>query len=341
MADRKLMFHIGSHKTGTTAIQTALYQDRERLAENGIHYPKTPKSLGKGTSKQHAIAHRVAETGFKTQLRLWLFFSKLHRQARDYDLTLLSAEPVYRHIAPNRNLKPDDEWFAAHEAYLQRFAKFLRKFDLEIVLYVRRPHEFALSLFKEHVSKARSHPWPSFLELTERQSTYYDYPRRIECLKRVFGSVDVRHYEAEAKKGLVPEFYRRLGVDSPKSSSNPVRVSISNRGVLWLHARSGEGELHEQRYRVLYAARDPDELFAEDTRSTLWQSAEDLQTFVDRHASSYDMDFFERPAGLEHPPTIWTSDAQAEADARYLVWRAENIEMLENFDAKGGRHYHA
>ncbi len=34
----QLILHIGTHKTGTTAMQECLYRNEERLAGGGIHY---------------------------------------------------------------------------------------------------------------------------------------------------------------------------------------------------------------------------------------------------------------------------------------------------------------
>lgn len=60
---RRLIMHIGQHKTGTTAIQKTLLNNREKLQSRGIHYPDTaffyyghhkiPEALG--------VADRAAE----------------------------------------------------------------------------------------------------------------------------------------------------------------------------------------------------------------------------------------------------------------------------------------
>ena len=39
MSHRRLVLHIGVTKTGSSAIQAGLVQNRERLAERGIGYP--------------------------------------------------------------------------------------------------------------------------------------------------------------------------------------------------------------------------------------------------------------------------------------------------------------
>ena len=41
----KLLLHIGTHKTGTTALQQFLYANRELLAACGFHYATPPHRL--------------------------------------------------------------------------------------------------------------------------------------------------------------------------------------------------------------------------------------------------------------------------------------------------------
>ena len=41
----KLILHIGTHKTGTTALQQFLHANREALAARGFHYATPPHGL--------------------------------------------------------------------------------------------------------------------------------------------------------------------------------------------------------------------------------------------------------------------------------------------------------
>jgi hypothetical protein len=51
---RRCFLHIGTHKTGTTAIQVQLNNHRDRLAQRGFLYPKT------GIPDKHAGHHNIA-----------------------------------------------------------------------------------------------------------------------------------------------------------------------------------------------------------------------------------------------------------------------------------------
>ncbi|MEM9523606.1 MAG: hypothetical protein AAF982_06380 [Pseudomonadota bacterium] len=340
MTAGRLVFHIGSLKTGTTAIQAALDRDRARLAAHGIHYPATTPEFSPTRSAHHRVAHAVADLGLRNRIGLTLFFRRLRRQAADYRLTLLSAEPVYRHVAFRPPPRESDAWFEGRAVYLNRLRNYLRDFDTQILLYLRRPHDYAVSLYKEALTKTRSTRMPAFADMVEDYAPHFEYPRHLALLKERFGKVEVRGYEVEAAKGLVPAFYARLGLEAPPAEGRRMRVSVSNRAVAWLSARSGEGSPPEQRRRIFYAARDPDAIFHEAEPSTLWPSEDVFERFGARHAQTYDMEIMGAPPDFSGRPCIWTRQMQTEADARFLDWRAENLAMLKAREAKGLRHFH-
>ena len=51
--------HIGTHKTGTTAIQHFLDQNRSRLLEQGFLYPAVPE--GSLAPRQHRYIRVIAD----------------------------------------------------------------------------------------------------------------------------------------------------------------------------------------------------------------------------------------------------------------------------------------
>lgn len=340
MSVGRLRFHIGSLKTGTTAIQTTLDRDRTRLAAAGIHYPGTSPEFSPTRSNHNRVAHAVASRGLRDRIGRALFFRRLRRQARGFDLTLLSAEPVYRHVLGHPVPTEEDAWFAAHEAYLRRLHGDLTGFDVEIVVYFRRPADYAVSLYKEIVSKARRGPMPDFLPAAERFGPHFAYPRHIALLRAVFGKVETLGYEEETARGLIAGFYRGIGLEPPPVERERVRSSLSNRAVAWICRRAGEGSKAAQRERVLYAARDPDGLFAEPEATTLWPSVAAHDAFVDRYRDSYRLDFIGDPPPMTAAPVQWTDAMQAEADAAFRDWRAMNRDMLRTREARGLRHFH-
>lgn len=96
-----IVLHIGSHKTGTTAIQRYLARHRQPLSAQGIWYPRDSELLENGRdSYNHLnIARSLDCTGkpktySNEQLRQMV--AALVARARDYDTTIVSAEAFWR-----------------------------------------------------------------------------------------------------------------------------------------------------------------------------------------------------------------------------------------------------
>ena len=81
------IFHIGTHKTGSTAIQSFLFANRNRLLKSGILYP----SVGLKDKAHHNAAWTLKAGDINKTKALFL---KIEREASSYevDTVLLSSE---------------------------------------------------------------------------------------------------------------------------------------------------------------------------------------------------------------------------------------------------------
>lgn len=55
----RIIFHLGTYKTGTSTIQNHLFENRDALLENGLLYPEFGVTNGRGQGHRHTpIAHK-------------------------------------------------------------------------------------------------------------------------------------------------------------------------------------------------------------------------------------------------------------------------------------------
>jgi hypothetical protein len=344
------------HKTGTTAIQESLHLNRAWLAEHGVAYPQIGLPGKRPHKAHHDFAMGVASGESASDPAFQHCCREIERAGRTAQLTVLSAEPIYR-LALDRHLLEPDNFFKArlvylqrlmgvrkkkasiydaHRAYLKRLRKRLRAFDVSVLVYFRRPDSAAESLYKNGVAKgSTTSPFSMNLKWMER---YFDYPRRIDLFRDVFDRVEARCYETETKNGLLAGFYAALGLEEPPVKlAGKVRHSHNNRATLWLcRARAEDSRIRVHRNRALFAAENAGiPVFAESEPSTLWPSDEAFTAFVERNRPAYEMGYFDPPEPPGRPTTLWTDEMHTSAEEAFADWLRANAERLDRRAAAG------
>jgi len=127
------ILHIGTNKTGTSAIQHFLYNQPGFLAEHGFIYPKTGRG-GIGDSPAH---HPMVEALTEDPDLALDFRQKIMQEADGYRGIILSSE-------------------AFHTRPPEAVAEMLLGFDTKVVVFLR-PHIPYLSSWYREGIKSRNH----------------------------------------------------------------------------------------------------------------------------------------------------------------------------------------
>lgn len=199
----RLIFHIGTPKTGTSAVQRFLCANRQRLAESDVHYA-TPHGSGQANDVANALRMDDRRT-------VRGFLVKQVKAARrcGAETLLISAENFYarnihaamqqQQIVPNA---PERD---------QMFVEALRELipdeiaTCQIACYLRRPDLYAESLYNQHVKRGIiDTTFDEFLSLIEPALSY---DRCLYPWADVFGQRNcvLRVYDS-AKKDVVGDF---------------------------------------------------------------------------------------------------------------------------------------
>jgi len=204
----KLILHIGTHKTGTTALQKFLHANRAPLAARGLYYA-TPR----GTPHSNLIADAL-NSGDAGPVRE--FLTKHSRLARrqQVDRILVSAENFYSMSVRASMAKM--KVCASPVERDQRLIEILRTLIPEritacaIVCYVRRPDRYAESLYTQHVNRGIGFSG-TFDEFLPTITPALSYNATIRSWSNVFGPENcvVRVYEA-AEGDIVTDFARNV-----------------------------------------------------------------------------------------------------------------------------------
>ncbi|MBD8507583.1 hypothetical protein HT102_13935 [Hoyosella sp. G463] len=194
--------HIGTDKTGTTAIQQALSQSARALREHGILYPRTGR-VG------HAHYLLSSALGFTSAPKR----STPTIRARIPALQQKLANEIRRSRAATVIIS-SEMFVNEQDPALAR--ELLAPFDTRIIVYLRRHDKWWESAYRESVKRLPGPPWESsaesFIDFHQRRnSTRADYRHLISRWADQFGTAAliVRPFERQQNQpDIVADFLR-------------------------------------------------------------------------------------------------------------------------------------
>ena len=306
----RLIFHIGTHKTGTTSLQSAMSLQSEALAAAGFCYPAS------GTTRTNVIK----KTNPLLKKHLLLTTS-----AADPDESLFAAEHarLMQEFAASgqRTMVLSEEGlsgpgFLKHNG-LARVQHFAGDFDIHIVCLVRRQDSFVESLWNQRckMGKVQSHI-----------DTYADSPLIREHMNYTvmldrwasLGAVKVIGFEAAIKTGLEATFSAVTGIPLVPSKQRNVSPSMTCAAVMAVLSRMGYADVD---WRQLQAALGPDgpkrALGSRLRQKLLADYAQVNDQLFTRYGVEFPQDMPDEPAEMLPVPT--RQDVERMVDAMKLV----------------------
>lgn len=185
-----LVLHIGTHKTGTSAIQAILTRHADKLLSRGIRYIEA--------GREGRIAHHPLAWAFRgrysTQMSVWEG-ARAEIEASTAPVNLISSEGF---------------WYEEPQAVKDALG---HPGEVRIVAYLRRQDAFMQSLYKQAVSGGRKTDFHTWLrEMSHRG----DYLSVLAKWAEVFGddAITVRPYERGGRTvDAIDDFLRLIGVE--------------------------------------------------------------------------------------------------------------------------------
>ena len=209
MMSKKVIFHIGFGKTGTSSIQAMLFKHRGKLEELGVLYPET----GIYDNAHHHLAdYKVADLG-RSVIKL---YNKVVDDfiSSDCDTLLLSSE----------------QFCFCKPGYIERLVNIFDGMNCEILFYVRRQEDLIPSTFMEKVKAGNNDQFGGDFEFFLRNNMKsFDFNIRIKPWASFFGdnSINVRPYKGGKGYDVCKEFLKTIGVNENLSTDKVSRENTS------------------------------------------------------------------------------------------------------------------
>jgi hypothetical protein len=179
MPQKELYIHIGTHKTGTTALQQFFLQNREVLKQKGIEYP-----VDVGGDAGH---HRLG----------WSFHKEGGRPSNKFPADLKSSEEEWSSLlraGGNKILLSSETLYNCNAENMRHIKEYTVGFQVKFIVYLRRQDSMAASVSNQ-ITKASERKWTDYEKLPYKMN-YIDC---LEILEKTFGkeNVIVRPYEKQ------------------------------------------------------------------------------------------------------------------------------------------------
>jgi hypothetical protein len=202
MAEKRIIVHVGAHKTGSTSIQQFMYVNRDRLKSHGIAYYR-----GKFNPANHMELHGAAMrvdriSPFKAN-------RKVHggpEYASEVKLDLAGFASMA--AAPTLVFSAEGLSYLRYPDEMEALKRILPPGGVEIVYYFRNPSDFLAAYKQQSVN------WRGKGVNVDDEAWLTDFKARIAAFRETFPKVVAKSYDREMEEvgNVIPSFLDILGV---------------------------------------------------------------------------------------------------------------------------------
>ena len=196
----KLILHIGTPKTGTTAIQKFLYDNQELLKEQGYSYPKI-QDLVFPSNNGSPLRNYVKQGIPDTELFGWKEFWNNTRHELNSNHVIISYEEIF--------------CYNVH----QFISAVKKEYDnIKVIVYLRRQDRYMETIWNQCI-KRLEFSTIEFKDFKEKRIQDLDYLEKLNKISQIVGknNIIVRVYEKEQFQGkyhsVVSDFLNALGIN--------------------------------------------------------------------------------------------------------------------------------
>lgn len=207
----RVFLHIGSHKTGTTAIQEFASENSEWLKKNGLLYPSFDLIGGPRERSHLGMVNRVTRAESLPDAESPDMLMRKAREAAEAEGLdiLLSAESLFR---------LDDN---SAGKVTRMLAENLGESEFVLLCSLRARAEFAESLYRNHYRAYCKEP-EHFREWLERSQSNFQYEAILaRYAKPLQAQIRLMPYSKATRDGFVAAFFKGFGVNITDSTRPP------------------------------------------------------------------------------------------------------------------------
>jgi hypothetical protein len=146
------ILHIGQSKTGTSAIQSFLYLNKEKLHGKGILYPGVKlRGVTLDLINHNSVADSLSGLKRYPEIEAEEYFRQFSEQLKndDYQTMIISGEHYFGGEPRVWDVQSKEEYIDAYRKKLQALRLFMQDYALTIIIYLRSQVEWIESAISQ------------------------------------------------------------------------------------------------------------------------------------------------------------------------------------------------
>jgi len=224
---KKIILHLGTPKTGTTAIQKFLHINQAEMAKcASILYPTAGRVNKQGNTEiSHAtrLARMIRDGANPRPVLL-----EIEKEAHDLDRIIISSEAFFGQL--NNRLV---------QRGLKQIKNFYKNDEIKLLIYIRRWDLYLESVYNQATKKGvlavkgKGEPIHEFIDHCEKAIGWHpaDYLKYLSILENIFGneSIEIRSFDSKAffEGNLFKDLCDAIGINSLEPYEIPKKSNES------------------------------------------------------------------------------------------------------------------
>lgn len=204
-----IFLHIGTPKTGTSAVQKFFHLKYTELKKHGLLYPKT------ASNKDGLVHHRLSQAlGFR------------HGNKGNIDIYGQELTNIFRELEQEINDSSVHSVLFSSENFcipsdIKPVKEFFSDYNVRIIVYFRRHDLWWQSSYSQAVRMVKNPPWKSgieaYIDFSKKRSGVTRYKMIVDRWAKIFGkeNIIVRPYEQQQNQpNLIADLLAALGLET-------------------------------------------------------------------------------------------------------------------------------
>jgi len=208
---KTIYLHIGTHKTGTTAIQNLLYENHKLLETYDVSYlPDNTIWAG----------HHYLGWAFRGNTSVLKEYCKFY----DYGILNFLEDSINKSECSKFILSSENFYMMENREYAEKFFERFSNFEIKIIVYLRNQLDFLEAWYYEMVRESYGQmplDFNTFVDKTKYNLDYYDMLKKWETFVGKDNMIIKSYEKAKKNKNLLSDFLKIFQIDDFEKFSQP------------------------------------------------------------------------------------------------------------------------